>query len=318
MSLDFVARGLVQSLIALAVVSIAVSLAVAWWWRRQDTSAADPARLARRLFAMRVLPAAVSLVVSLVAVPISYWLWEPRGDDERVGPLALAIASAGALILMASLVRVARSLRQSCLVVRRLNEAAEGSLPGLAVPAARIDSPFPVVALVGVMRPRLFVAATVLESCTRQELQAVIAHELSHARTLDNLRRLLLVAVPDPLAWLPVGRRMLRDWSAAAELAADQGAVGEDPQQRMLLASALVKVARLAGAVNPEPLPASSLYRGEEIADRVRRLVGPPPAAEDARRTWWPYAVTAGLLAILPFGLGVLHEALEAAISVGR
>ena len=75
-------------------------------------------------------------------------------------------------------------------------------MPGLDVPAERIDSPFPIVALVGVLRPRLFVAATVLDSCTRQELQTVIAHEMAHARTLDNLRRLLLIAVPDPLAWL--------------------------------------------------------------------------------------------------------------------
>lgn len=319
MTLDFVARGLVQALLALTVVSLAVSLVVAWSWRRQETSAASPVWLARRLFAMRVLPGGVSLVMALVGVPISYWLWEPRGGSERVGPLALLLAAIGALILLSSLVRVARSLWQSRVVARRLMEAAEESVPGLNVPAARIESPFPVVALVGVLRPRLFVATQVLESCSRQELQTVIAHELAHARTLDNLRRLLLVAVPDPLAWLPIGRRMVRDWGVAAELAADEGAVGDDPQKRVHLAAALVKVARLAGGSGPVPLPASALYRGEEIADRVRRLITPPatPAAA-AGRTWWPHAVIAGLLAIMPLGLGLLHDAVEAVIAFGR
>lgn len=318
MSLDFVARGFVQSLLALTVVSLAASLIVAWAWRRQETSEAHPAWLARRLFAMRIFPGAVALVVALVGVPFSYWLWEPRGDYERVGPIALLLAAMGGIIVLSSLVRVARSFWQSRVVERRLIEAAEESVPGLDVPAERIDSPFPIVALVGVLRPRLFVAATVLDSCTRQELQTVIAHEMAHARTLDNLRRLLLVAVPDPLAWLPIGRQMVRDWAAAAELAADEGAVDGDPQKRVHLAAALVKVARLAATTRPVPLPASALYRGEEIADRVRRLVGTPGTPAASRRTCWPYAVMAGLLAVMPFGLGLLHDALEAAIAFGR
>lgn len=318
MTLDFVSRGLVQSLLALTVVSCVVSLAVAWAWPRLEKAAASPASLARRLFALRVLPGGVSLAMALILVPISYWSLEPRGDSERVGPVALLLAAIGGLILLSSLVRVARSLWQSRTVGWRLKASADGTLTGLDVPASRIDSSFPVVALVGLLRPRLFVAAQVLESCTRQELQAVIAHELAHARTRDNLRRLLLVAVPDPLAWFPAGRRMIRDWGVAAELAADEGAVGDDPQKRLHLAAALVKVARLAGNPGPVPLPASALYRGEEIAGRVRRLVAPPASAAAAKRTWWPHAAIAALLAGAPLALGLVHDALEAVIALGR
>lgn len=318
MTLDFVSRGLVQSLLTLTVVSCVVSLAVAWAWPRVEKAAASPTSLARRLFALRVLPGALSLVMALVLVPVSYGILEPRGDSERVGPLALLLAAIGAVILLSSLVRVARSLWQSRVVEGRLMASAEEAVTGLDVPASRIDSSFPVVALVGLLRPRLFVAAQVLESCTPQELQAVVAHELAHARTRDNLRRLLLVAVPDPLAWLPAGRRMVRDWGVAAELAADEGAVGDDPGKRLHLAAALVKVARLAGSSGPVPLPASALYRGEEIAGRVRRLVASPTSAAAARRTWWPHAVIAALLAGTPFALGLIHDAIEAVVAVGR
>jgi hypothetical protein len=319
MTFDFVARGLVQALSALAVVSLVASLAVAWWWRRQATTVEHPIRLARRLFAMRALPGSAAVVIAFLAVPVSYWLWEPRAGSESVGALALLLAGIGAAILASSAIRLAGAVWQSRAVTRRLVEATEGSVDGLDMPAARIESTFPVVALVGVLQPRLFVAAGVLQACTRDELRTVIAHELAHARTRDNLRRLLLVAVPDPLSWLPIGGRMHRDWGAAAERAADEAAVASDPRDRVHLAEALVKVARLAEASRPVPLPASALYRGEAVADRVRRLVSPPDSATTgSRQAWWLHAALAGLLATAPLGLRLLHDALEALIAIGR
>lgn len=319
MTLDFVARGLVQALSALAVVSLVLSLAVAWWWRCEAATVEDPIRLARRLFTLRALPGSAALATAVLAVPASYWLWESRAGLERVGPLALVLAGIGVAILASSTIRVAAAVRQSRAVTRRLVEATRGSVDGLEMPAARIESAFPVVALVGVLRPRLFVAAKVLQACTREELRTVIAHELAHARSRDNLRRLLLVAVPDPLSWLPIGGRMDRDWGAAAEGAADEAAVGSDLRDRVHLAEALVKVARLAEASRPVPLPASALYRGEAVADRVRRLVDPPDGAgAGSPHAWWLHAALAGLLAASPLNLRLLHDALEALIAVGR
>ncbi len=54
------------------------------------------------------------------------------------------------------------------------------SVPGTALPAIVVDEPFPLVSLVGWFRPRLVVAQSVLSSCDRDELAAVLAHEAGH------------------------------------------------------------------------------------------------------------------------------------------
>ena len=165
---------------------------------------------------------------------------------------------------------------------------------------------------------RLFVARTVVDACDAGELRAVVAHEQAHAGARDNLRRLLMAGAPDALAWLPVGAGMMREWAAMAELAADETAVSHS-SDRLHLASALVKVARLA-TTPPGALPASTLYRGEPIAERVHRLLEAPapPACHTRRlaghgtcrsRSWsltaplWLRAVYAAIEELLKIGL---------------
>ena len=50
---------------------------------------------------------------------------------------------------------------------------------------------FPVVAVVGIVRPQLFVATQVADECTGRELAAIAAHEAAHVESRDNLIRLL-------------------------------------------------------------------------------------------------------------------------------
>ena len=166
------------------------------------------------------------------------------------------------------------------------------------------------VALVGLVMARLFVARRVIEACTTDEFDAVIAHEQAHARTRDNLRRLAMTAAPDPLGLLPVGQRMLDAWLHAAELAADEWAAGRT--NAVLLASALVKVARMATR-SSEALPASALYRGEPITERVHRLLE-PAATQDAAAPWphWVRATACvAALAAALVALPAIHVAAE-------
>ena len=72
----------------------------------------------------------------------------------------------------------------------------------------------------------------------------------------------------------------------AAELAADEAAAG-GLDRGVHLAAALVKVARLATTIPSDPLPASALYRGEPITERVHRLLAPPPVSEVRRWPTW-------------------------------
>ena len=225
----------------------------------------------RRLFHLRVAPAVAATAVAWVGIPIAFSLWEPAGKVEPVGPAALALAVAGAALIASSFWRLTMALRETQRIHRSLVDATRASLPASPLPAFVIDSRFPIVALVGLFVSRLFVARTVVEACDAGELRAVVAHEQAHAGARDNLRRLLMAAAPDALAWLPVGAGMMREWGAMAELAADETAVSHFPD-RLNLASALVKVARLA-TTPPAALPASTLYRGEPIAERVHRLL---------------------------------------------
>ena len=73
------------------------------------------------------------------------------------------------------------------------------ALADTSMPAYAIDTDAPVMALVGVLRPRLLITRPVLEALTDEELRASVAHELGHWRAWDNLKRLAMRAAPDLL-----------------------------------------------------------------------------------------------------------------------
>jgi beta-lactamase regulating signal transducer with metallopeptidase domain len=148
-------------------------------------------------------------------------------------------------------------------------------LDGWTRPAFVIESTFPIVAVVGIWRPRLIIARHVLNSCSSEELRAVLAHEQGHAERRDNLGRLLMAVTPDVISWLPFSKRIALAWHEAAEEAADECADALGPRGRLLLAEALIRVARMAPSEPPVAVPASALYRGENIERRVRRLLSP-------------------------------------------
>jgi Zn-dependent protease with chaperone function len=89
-----------------------------------------------------------------------------------------------------------------------LRSAQPVTLAGISAPALVVESEFPVVSVVGLRRPRLVIARAVLDSCSNEELRAILAHEQGHIDRRDNLRRLLLSIAPDILNWLPVSERM--------------------------------------------------------------------------------------------------------------
>lgn len=316
MTLGFIARGLVQGLGAHLIVSTLLSLAVLVVWRRVATAQTRASVTARRLFALRAVPSVGGLVTgSLVA--LGYVIWEPRVEHEPVGWAALVAAVGGAVVVVAAALRVVTTSAYTSRLRRVLVAARRGTLSAEPLQASMVETVFPVVAIVGLTRPTLFVARSVVEACSPAELDAVLAHELAHARQHDNLRRLVMVAAPDWLGLGPGGRQLDASWRQAAEFAADESAAaGRDGAVH--LAAALVKVARLAVSP-PDPMPASALYQGDPIAERVRRLLD-PPAARDERP--WP-AWARGWILVAALGLAVaavpaLHRAAEYLLALGR
>lgn len=262
------------SLVAFAAVGVATSLLL---YPVTRAILRGRERSSRMLGMVRFLPTLLAgIVVGLWVLPGFLWL-EPRDSGERVTP-ALLLLTLGALVVIATgLLRGAQAIATTRRLVRRWRRgAAPIPAAGLRAPALAVDDPFPVVAVAGIWMPRLYVARRVLAALTREELAAVVEHEAAHLRRRDNLVRLLLCACPDALAWGGRGETLERAWSAAAERESD-ASVGPE-SRRLDLASALVKVARLAEGRSLTMTAAAAFYAGDPIADRVRRLLEPPAA----------------------------------------
>jgi len=153
-------------------------------------------------------------------------------------------------------------------------------------------------------------------ACNGEEFREVLAHEAAHLAARDNLKLLLLTAVPDVLRWTPLGAALTARWRAAAECEADRSATGADRERRLALASALVKVARLLGDHQP-PRPALGMpVAADDVPARVRALLAPPgrPARSGIALILAGGALLIPLLA-LP-GYGVLHELIERLVAL--
>lgn len=270
--------------------------------------------------AWRLLPAALSILVTCgLVVPAFIWL-EPRGTGEEAGWVIRVLAFAGAGILVAALGRGMRTARRNS---RALKAATQGrrsvTLADAPVPAFTVGSRSPLLLLAGIQRPRLYVSDAVLKVLSPEELRAAVAHELAHQRAHDNLIRAAFAFAPDLLRG-SLARRLERRWCAAAECAADAAAAGNDPQTALSLASALIKVARLRAGTPLPDFGCAAFDDGSPVAERVRRLVNvtgsSAPARVRARRIAAPVAVAmvAAAASWLPEILALTHLVTEFAV----
>jgi hypothetical protein len=254
------------------------------------------------------------------------WLaHESRDTREQVGAALAALAGLSALVLGAGALRACRAWLATRRLEREWRRSAKPvELPGAGLPAFAIDQPFPVVSVVGLLRPRLYVAHQVLGAMSRAELLAVVAHERAHVEARDNLRTLLLSACPDPLAFTAIGARMRLAFGLAAEAEADERAVGGMAARALDLAGALVRVARMAPPGAHVALPVSALDGGAGLTGRIRRLAAYEdcPRSPGARgrawtRLWWlPLLLL--LPAAYPSALRAVHVLAESAVHALR
>jgi Zn-dependent protease with chaperone function len=325
--------GICLVLAALLGINALASLVAATIWRLLATPArrlSAHAR-ARLLFLMRVGPPAVATIFVAVMLIPSYLLYEPYSTGERVskqlGALALLSVIGVGLALW-------RGLKSWLATRRLLGKWLDGAEPilveGTNIPAFRIQHPFPVIAVVGTLRPRLFVASHVLESLSEEEMLASIAHEYGHLSARDNLKRVLMRACRDMLTLVPCGRLIDRTWAENAEAAADEAAARRGSAMALNLASALIRIARMVPAGTRPTMPVASFLLGDEregVMGRVRHLLD--LAAVDVRQDqpraallWAAWAILLvsifGLVLLLIHSpmLYSLHSAMEHVVHV--
>ena len=178
--------------------------------------------------------------------------------------MLFALVALGVLVTTSiRLVRTKRATRQS--VRAWMTSAVTTRLDGIDVPVHGVGAAFPIVAIVGLFRPRLVIARSVLKRCHRDEMKAILAHESWHLHRHDNIRRAVFSAVPDVLGWLPLSRRSVSRQIAAEESADDAAASRTGGRA----AGRGAHGARADAEHRPEcSLPATALYRGKYRAAR--------------------------------------------------
>jgi hypothetical protein len=270
--------GISLALTGLLTLNAFASLLSAMLWRAlqkqaQTWSAVTRAQL---LFALRIFPGVVAIICVMTLFVPAYIAHEPRHAAEDVSlQLGLLATFSAAGLSLAAWRGVAAWRATRKLISNWLRNAEPLQLEQVSIPSYRLRHPFPVIAVVGTFRPRLFIADHLFSSLSREELAAAIAHECGHLAARDNLKRALLRSCRDVLTIVPCGRLLDREWAAASEAAADEYAARSGSEVALDLAATLVKIARLVPSGIRPVMPASALLIGEDvngIAHRVKLL----------------------------------------------
>jgi Zn-dependent protease with chaperone function len=275
---------------------------------------------ARFLLCLRLFPFALAvLFVAVLCVPSYLWL-EPAATSEGVGLLCVMLGLLGAAAWCASLARTIHSLFASLRHNRLCRLAGqETHLPGNSSPVVLVEDEAPLLALSGLLRPRLLISRGVLRVLSAEELEATLRHEHAHRTSRDNVKRLLLLLAPDIFPFIRPLRMLEHSWSKFAEWAADDQASAGDSCRALSLAAALVHVARMGAAPRLPFLTTLLLVGDRDLSARVDRLLHADamilPSISKSQFT----LRTAGLLfamclaAVLlaPSALSSVHELLE-------
>jgi Zn-dependent protease with chaperone function len=308
--------GISLGLAALLTVNALASFAGDGVWRliKSPMQRCSARTRAEFLFAFRVAPLFLSTIFVAGFLAPAYLLHEPYGTNEVVsGKLAtLAVISAIGVLLA-----VSRGVR-SWLATRRLlkawrNAGTPITLAGVSIPTFKLTHEFPVLAVVGTFRPRLFVAEQVLTTLTPDELHSAIAHEAGHLNARDNLKRALLRACGDALLMIPCGRSLDRAWADTSESAADEYAAQTSSSAAVNMAAALVKVARMVPKGSRAVVPVAAFLVGNEedrgIKARVRRLLEIASNQQRRDQTFLRYRLLLPLaLLVMPVATVVVHH----------
>lgn len=325
--------GISLALTGLLTLNAFASLLAAMMWRAMQRKAQTWSAVTRAqiLFALRVFPGVAAIVCVLTLLLPAYIAHEPRHETEGVSlklGLLAAISATGLLLAIWRGLAAWMATRNLIKNWRRNSEPL--NIAQVAIPAYRLRHQFPVIAVVGTFRPRLFIAEHLFQTLNNGELTAAIAHECGHLAARDNLKRALLRACRDALTIVPCGRLLDREWAAASEAAADEYAARNGGEVALDLAAALVKIARLVPSGARPIMPASALLIGEDlgsIAHRVK-LLAQLATTKSLREEEHSFAIPASLwisfgalvtvalfIATNPQSLTAIHQLIEVAVS---
>ena len=122
------------------------------------------------LFVMRIGPPVIAIVAIAAFMIPSYVAHEPRNTNEFVSWKLGGLAVLSAIGVGLALLRGLRSwLATRSLLKAWLSSSTPIQFESINVPTYLLQHSFPIIAVVGAIRPRLFIATHVLESLSEEE-----------------------------------------------------------------------------------------------------------------------------------------------------
>src|SRR5205085_12671322 len=134
-------------------------LSIAWRVLGIQLEAVRPRSRANIIFGLRVLPLVSAITVGLAFVVPSFLMFEPSNSGEKISLKLGVIIVIAAFGFAAAFYRVLGSWwRTHRLVADWSQRATPLNVGNVSIPAYKLKHDFPVFAVVGVIRPRLFIA----------------------------------------------------------------------------------------------------------------------------------------------------------------
>lgn len=274
------------------------------------------------LFAARLLPPVLAVVITLGLALPAFLEFEPHSTHEGIGLRLDALALTGALLLAGLIVRSWRMLLATLKAQRSWRKNSERVyLEGINLPIYCVESGTSLLAVAGIFRARIFLSRDVAETLSPEELRAALEHEIAHVSSFDNLKQMLL-KITRPPRWLKTFYEADAEWSGVAEIAADQTALTRGASV-LDLSSALIKVGRLnrisaaTNAVASHLVPPTCNSSLEQRVMRLSELLQASgqatahPQAGSGKLMFTIFLSAATYIACIHALLPAVHEALE-------
>ncbi|HZS55849.1 MAG TPA: M56 family metallopeptidase [Bryobacteraceae bacterium] len=225
------------------------------------------------LIALRVAPVLVAIYAALAVALPSYLRLESETGVERVGPWAICFAALAIGIWIRPTFRTIVAIRRSSRFLSILRGVIEPSKIGPnGIWIFKEETPRVVVA--GLLRPRVLLSESALRILSPEELEVALLHEQAHQRSRDNIKRLLLLLVPDSLPFVSFMGPLDKTCKRLIEWAADDYAAAGNNRRSIALARALVRFARYQTRSSDCMLATSLVDDTSDLAVRVERLLG--------------------------------------------
>jgi Zn-dependent protease with chaperone function len=291
----FAARCIGVSLAVFVLLYVFLSVAVSRGWklarrmfrRRSARGSAD------LLFVLRILPLAISSVVTLVFTLPSFLLLEPRSTNEAIGSAPMALGFCCLILIGAGISRASMAQMRASRALRKWLDGSTIMESSDAVPVFRTSRDAPTLTVAGVCAPKVLVSEAAVAMLNPPELRTALRHEIAHVIRYDNLKKLLF-----RFSAFPAMADLEEAWSQETEMAADDAAVSNF-RDALDLAAALIKVSRLGPIESSGELTMALLHSSTALSARVQRLVAWDKARKPQTYGRWWYALPATVATVM-------------------